>query len=89
MAKCDLRNVGFHLVESLIVSLSLRDAINVNKVTKLWTFSVRGGGWGAQPHSIAFGGVFPHYKGDSNTTKLTIKRQILAQNDQFNDKTPP
>ena len=45
----------------------------------------------AQPHSIAFafGGVFPHYKGDSNTTKLTIKRQILAQNDQFNDKTPP
>ena len=34
----------------------------------------------AQPHSIAFafGGVFPHYKGDSNTTKLTIKRQILG-----------
>ena len=42
-----------------------------------------------QPHSIAFGGVFPHYKGDSNTTKLTIKRQFFAQNDQFTDKTPP
>ena len=30
------------------------------KVTKLQTFSVRGGGGGAQPHSIAFGGVFPN-----------------------------
>ena len=32
----------------------------------------------AQPHSIAFafGGVFPHYKGDSNTTKLTILQII-------------
>ena len=38
---------------------------------------------------LAFGGVFPHYKGDSNTTKLTTKQPILAQNDQFNDKTPP
>ena len=28
------------------------------KVTKLRTFSVWGGG--AQPHSIAFGGVFPN-----------------------------
>ena len=44
---------------------------------------------GAQPHSIAFGGVFPHYKGDLNTTKFTTKRQILAENDQFNAKTPP
>ena len=36
----------------------------VKKVTKLRTFSVRGGGGGggggAQPHSIAFGGVFPN-----------------------------
>ena len=32
---------------------------------------------------------FPHYKGDSNMTKLTTTQQIWAQNDQFNDKTPP
>ena len=51
----------------------LREALHVKKVAKLWTFSVRGG---AQPHSIALGGVFPHYRGDSNRTKLTIKRQI-------------
>ena len=38
-----------------------------------------------QYYSIAFGGVFSHYKGDSNTTELTTKRQFLAQNDQFND----
>ena len=49
----------------------LREAVHYRKVTKLWTFFV------------AFGGVFPHYKGDSNmimiindmnqrlTTKLT------------------
>ena len=36
----------------------LREAVHYRKVTKLWTFFV------------AFGGVFPHYKGDSNTTKL-------------------
>ena len=35
-------------------------------VAKIWTFSIRGK---AQPHSIAFGGVFPHYKGVLNTTK--------------------
>ena len=32
------------------------------------------------------GVFFPHYKGDSNTTEMTTKRQILAQNDQFNDR---
>ena len=37
----------------------------------------RTGGGEAQPHSIAFGGVFPHYKGDSNMTKLTTKRHML------------
>ena len=35
----------------------LREAVHIKK---LWTFSVRGG---AHPHSTAFGGVFPHYKG--------------------------
>ena len=35
---------------------------------------------GAQPHSIAFGGVF------LNTTKLTTKWQNWARNDQFNKK---
>ena len=35
-----------------------REAVHNQKVTKLWTFSVRGwGGW-AQPHFIAFVGVF-------------------------------
>ena len=33
-----------------------------------------GGGGGAQPHVIAFVGVFPHDKGDSN--KTTTKQQI-------------
>ena len=39
--------------------------------------------------SLTQGGwvFFPHYKGDSNTIKLTTKRQILTQNNQFNDKT--
>ena len=35
---------------------AFREAI-YKKVTKLRTLSVR---WGAQPHSIAFGGVFPN-----------------------------
>ena len=65
-----------------------REAVHNQKVTKLWTFSVRGwGGW-AQPHFIAFVGVFPH-NGDSTTTKLPTKQQILAQSNQYNDKTPP
>ena len=29
-----------------------------------------------KPHSIAFWGVFPHYKGDSNRTKSMTKRKI-------------
>ena len=42
----------------------------------------RTGGRGeAQPNFTAFGGVFSHYKGDSKTTELTTKGQILAQND--------
>ena len=44
---------------------------------------------GLAQHPIAFEGVFSHYKGDSNTIKLMIKRQTLGQNDQFNVKTPP
>ena len=57
----------------------------VKKVTKLRTFSVRGGG--STPfHS--FWGCFPHYDGALNTTKLMTKRRIVAQSDQFNDKTP-
>ena len=41
------------------------------KVTKLRTFSVRGGG--AQPHSIAFGGVFP------NTTEAILVDEISTK----------
>ena len=37
-----------------------------------------GGGEGAQPHYIAFGGVFPHYKGDSITTNLPIKHPQVS-----------
>ena len=36
-------------------------------------------GTGAQPHSIAFGGVF---------LIITTKRQSLTQNNKFNDKHP-
>ena len=30
-----------------------------------------------------------HYEGDLDTATLTTKRQILPQNGQFNDETPP
>ena len=70
------------------LKLCIREAVHKKKSQSYVHFPY-GGGRGAQPHSIASGGVFPHFKGDSNTTKLTTKRQILAQNNQFNDKTPP
>ena len=43
------------------------------KVTKLRTFSVWGGG--AQPHSIAFGGIFP------NITKAILVDEISTKKD--------
>ena len=39
--------------------ITLREAIEKKKVTFLWTLSVGGGV--AQPHSIAFGGVFTNF----------------------------
>ena len=32
----------------------------------------------AQPHSIYFWGIFPHYNGDLKMTNLTIKRPIYS-----------
>ena len=72
-----------------------RKAINPRNGTKLWIFSARGVGEGSTPfHSLL--GCFSHYKADFSTsnflstTNLTTKRQILAQNNQFNNiKHPP
>ena len=37
----------------------VRKAVYREKAANLWTSSEPGGGRGPQPHSIAFGGVFP------------------------------
>ena len=55
--------------------LTIRKAVHIKKSQSYGHFPY-GGGRGAQPHSIASGGVFPHYKGDSNTTKLMTKGNI-------------
>ena len=39
-------------------------------------FVCRGGEGGGSSPFIFFEGVFPHYKGDSNTTKLMTKGNI-------------
>ena len=60
----------FHIVLNIVIvfaKYSMREANRKQKIMFLWTFSVRGGGVGegrgglAQPHSIAFGGVFTNF----------------------------
>ena len=46
-------------------------------------------GGGAQTHYISFRGVFPHDKGDFNTTNLMTKQPILAFEKDITIKHPP